>query len=43
MTAAMTAKVVDAINSLNSNMGSTDSGSSTSNIFGPIIKLARGE
>jgi hypothetical protein len=40
--AAMTAKVVDAINSLNNNMKSNSSGTET-NIFGPLTRLARGD
>lgn len=41
--AAMTAKVVDAINSLNSNMKTNNDSGSSTNIFGSMGKLARGE
>jgi len=41
--AAMTAKVVDAINSLNSNMKNNTNSGSGANLFGSISRLARGE
>jgi hypothetical protein len=41
--AQMTAKVVDAINSLNDTMSKNSSSGNNTNLFGSIGKLARGE